>query len=225
MVVIGKDKELALPGDVISEDPSQAGDGTFIDGGRVKSMFFGIVSRGKKVRVIPIAGKYYPSVGDLVIGKIVDSDLFGWKVDINSPYESFLHISQCPGKVEGGTTEYLRIGDVIVAKVINVDPVMRVNLTMNGESLGVLRQGGMVEISPTRIPRLVGRGGSMIKIIKEKTGCNMIVSPNGRIWMNGGDIERAIAMIRKVDEEAHTSGLTDRVAGMFGDAETGEADS
>ena len=76
----------------------------------------------------------------------------------------------------------------------------------------------MVEISPAKIPRVLGRKGSMLKVIEEKTGCTLAVGQNGRILVWGDDPQRvnlAVKAVLMIEREAHTSGLTDRVALML----------
>ena len=52
----------------------------------------------------------------------------------------------------------------------------------------------------------------MISMIKQETGCQIILGLNGVILVTGKtleDEELAIAAINKIEEESHTSGLTD----------------
>jgi exosome complex component RRP4 len=58
----------------------------------------------------------------------------------------------------------------------------------------------------------------MITVIKKETGCQVLVGQNGSIVVSGKtpkDERLAIMAIRKIEQEAHTSGLTDRVAEMI----------
>ncbi len=55
----------------------------------------------------------------------------------------------------------------------------------------------------------------MIKMLKDLTKSNIFVTQNGRIWLKSEDIayERLlIDAIRKIEKEAHTVGLTDRMS-------------
>jgi exosome complex component RRP4 len=221
MVVIGEDKELVIPGDHLSDDPSLSGEGTYVEGRKVYSLCYGIVERGKgKIRVVPLSGKYIPARGDVLVGKIIDVDVLGWEVDINSPYKAYLHVTECPYRISPGElSQHLKVGDLILTKIIDVDLSMNVNLTMNEQSLGHIRVGRIIEISPTRVPRLIGRGGSMINLLKRKCGCEIFVGRNGRVWLNGSPekVELAASAILKIDDEAHTSGLTDRISDFLGE--------
>jgi exosome complex component RRP4 len=53
----------------------------------------------------------------------------------------------------------------------------------------------------------------MVSLIKNATGCKIIVGQNGVIWIDGEPKNEVIAIeaIRKIEEESHTSGLTDRM--------------
>ncbi len=57
-------------------------------------------------------------------------------------------------------------------------------------------------------------------MIKEQTQARIVVGQNGRIWIVGkevGDEIKVIRAIRKIEREAHTTGLTDRVRELFVD--------
>jgi exosome complex component RRP4 len=84
---------------------------------------------------------------------------------------------------------------------------------MNGPNLRKMNGGQTVDVDATKVPRLIGRGGSMIGLLKRLTRCHMIVGQNGRIWLDG-EIENivfAIRAIKMIEENAHTSRLTERV--------------
>jgi exosome complex component RRP4 len=58
----------------------------------------------------------------------------------------------------------------------------------------------------------------MISMIKQETGCQIILGLNGVILVTGKnpeDEELAMMAIRKIDEESHTSGLTDRITQLL----------
>ena len=51
-------------------------------------------------------------------------------------------------------------------------------------------------------------------MIKEYTNCRLLVGQNGFIWLSGNNIEDellAIKVIKKIEDESHISGLTDRI--------------
>ncbi len=210
--------KVVVPGDFISDEVNRAGAGTYVDDGKVYAMNYGIVNDKEDIKVVALSGKYVPTNGDIVIGKIVEISFPYWIFDIASPYESRLHISEfsrgADRKIEfGNMSHYLDLGDLIVAKVLNVDALMRVDLTLRDE-FKIGDRGRLIEISHTKVPRVIGRSGSMIKMLKEKCNCFIFIAKNGRIWIKGreADMNLALEVVLMIANEAHTSGLTDRVA-------------
>ena len=57
----------------------------------------------------------------------------------------------------------------------------------------------------------------MINMIKDHTKCEVVVGQNGVVWVKGKpDMERVVQkVIKTIEEQAHTSGLTDRVRDML----------
>lgn len=208
------DRKVVVPGDLLSEDAKKSGEGTFVRDGRVYSLLYGLANYRDKINVIPLAGKYVPAPGDNVIGIVKDITFSNWIVDINSPYDGLLHISEFPKRIESDEmSKYLRIGSSVMTRVKDVDPTMKVELTLNDRKLGPIKTGRVIEISHTRVPRLIGKGGSMISMLKKELNCNIFVGQNGRIWISGGaeDMDLALKTILLIEKEAHTNGLTDRI--------------
>lgn len=208
------DRNVVIPGDLLSEEFQKAGEGTYVEGDKVYSLLYGLVNYRDKINVIPLAGKYIPSRGDTVVGVVKDITFSNWIIDINSPYEGLLHISEYPKRIEiNEMTKLLRIGSSVMVRVKDVDSTMKVELTLNDRRLGTLKTGRVIEISHTRVPRLIGKGGSMISMLKKELNCNIFVGQNGRIWVNGneGDMDIALKTIHVIEKEAHTSGLTDKI--------------
>jgi exosome complex component RRP4 len=208
------DRKVVVPGDLLSEDAKRSGEGTYVKNGSVYSLLYGLANFRDKINVIPLAGKYVPGPGDNVIGVVKDITFSNWIVDINSPYDGLLHISEFPKRIESDEmSRHLRIGSSIMTRVKDVDPTMKVELTLNDRKLGQIKSGQVIEISHTRVPRLIGKGGSMISMLKKEVNCNIFVGQNGRIWISGGaeDMDLALKTITLIQREAHTNGLTDRV--------------
>lgn len=208
-------RELVLPGDMLSEGKLKAGSGTYVENGKIFASQLGIVSvRSNFVNVVPLAGKFIPKVGDQVIGIVIDVGPSNWLIDINSPYPAPMHINEAPWKVDfGDTGRYLNVGDLILGKIFMVDEVKHVQVTMRNHGLRKLQGGHVVEISYSKVPRVIGRNGSMIQMIKNNTGCRIIVGQNGRIWLDGemDAISVAIKAIQMIEREAQTIGLTERL--------------
>ncbi|MCQ4153462.1 MAG: KH domain-containing protein [Archaeoglobales archaeon] len=208
-------RKIVLPGDLLASNPKLAGYGTYVEGDKVYARIIGIYEQtDNSIRVIPLKGKYNPSAGDTIIGIVREVISNGWNVDINSPYQAFLPVSENPEAKPGKKlNEVLDIGDAIIAKVMSIDPRMRVTITMKDKICRAIRFGRIVAINPARVPRVIGKKGSMIKLIKSELDVQIVVGQNGLIWLNGDRKKVAIAeeVIYIIEEEAHTDGLTDRV--------------
>jgi len=216
-------REIVVPGDLLAEGDYIAGENTFKEGNRIYASRVGLIEyANKKIQVVALRAFYVPRIGDIVIGKIVEVGISGWVVDINSPYMALLRASDVlergfnPRKDD--LTAIYDVGDMIIAKIISYDRTQNPLLTVNERGLGKITRGQIVQITPTKIPRVIGRKGSMINVIKRETGCNIVLGQNGLILVSGRSLENerlAVMAIRKIEEEAHTSGLTDRITEML----------
>jgi exosome complex component RRP4 len=212
-------RQLVTPGDVLAEGEYLAGDNTYKDDGRIYAQRLGLAEvKGKRISVVALKGPYIPRIGDLVIGRIVDVTLGGWVVDVNSPYTANLSVSDVVGKPFSpemiSLTKILAIGDIIVAKVVAFDRTRDPAITVKERGLGKVEGGVVIDLTPTKVPRLIGKKGSMINMVKQLTGCEIIAGQNGKVLIKGKNlkmVELAIHSVRMVEEQAHTSGLTDRI--------------
>lgn len=217
-----KDRDVAVPGEVLAVGmdflPTT---GTFREGDKIIASQLGLVNiNGRLIKLVPLTGKYIPKRGDTIIGKIVDMGFSGWYVDIGCAYEASLSIRDIPEFVERGAdlTQYYNFGDIIAARVTNVTRSKAIDLSMKGPGLRKLRGGKLIEVTPTKVPRIIGKEGSMVSMIKESTNCRIIVGQNGIVWIEGTDPENetiATEAILKVEREAHTEGLTEKIKGFL----------
>ena len=187
-------KEIVVPGEKVDNKVESY---VFKDGDSLYSMIFGVLDkRDEYGRIVPLNGKYFSQIDDYVVGVITEVKFGGYVVDVNSPYDAFL----------ASRRKYDR-GDVIFAKVANVSEVRSVSLADDMK----LFEGELMEVSPVKVARVIGIKNSMLMLIKEKTKTDIYVGRNGRIWLRGGDIAKAQKTILKIEREAHTDGLTDRI--------------
>jgi exosome complex component RRP4 len=173
---------------------------------------------GKSV-FIPLQTIYIPKPGDIVIGLVSSIGIMNWTVDINSPYTAILTAQEFLGRPYNpqidDLSKYLPVGSYIKAKIAAFDRSRNPLLTVRGEEgLGRIMKGKIVEIDPAKIPRVIGKKGSMLSMLKEETGCDIFAAVNGRILINceNPDMEPILVLaIKMIEEQAHTTGLTDRV--------------
>ena len=209
-----ENKDLVIPGQLLADDEYYSGRGTFKENGKVCSSLMGLVSlRNKKLRVIPLKSKYVPKKGDVVIGKIDDVRFSMWNVDINSPYSGILPAFEVFGREKKELNKVFDIGDVLFLRVVDVDEIKKAKLGLKGRGMGKFKGGIIVDIAPTKVPRLIGKKGSMINMIKDKTNCKIVVGQNGLVWVKGDkDMEQLTKnIIHLIEAEAHTSGLTNKI--------------
>lgn len=218
-MMVVEERELVVPGQLIAKGDYSLRGGVFRDGKEIRASKLGLVDKRKHgIRVIPLEGRYIPKAGDKVIGVVTDSYYAGWLLDINSPYPGNLTVSSLlQRKVdlsEVDIDKYLGIGDVVFARIQDVDELMKVRLEVTREERGKITGGQIVEIRPSRIPRVIGRKGSMISVLEEVGECELLVGQNGRVVVISDDPERRSKVVEalfKIEREAHISGLTDRV--------------
>jgi exosome complex component RRP4 len=215
---------LVGPGELLAEGPYFAGENTYREGTKIFSSRVGLAEVvGNKLIVVPIKGAYIPRIDDIVLGRVTDIGMSGWQVDVGSPYPAMLPASETPlqrGRDMGrrDLSHIYGVGDLMIAQVIAFDRTRDPLLTTKGRGLGKVSSGSVARITPAKIPRIIGKKGSMITMLKKETGTDIIPGQNGVILVTGRnpDQERiAVEAIYMIEREAHTSGLTDRVRAMI----------
>jgi exosome complex component RRP4 len=214
-------REVVVPGQLLAEGRYRAAVGAYGDDEKIFAAVVGLAElRGNTVKVVPLQGVYIPREGDLVIGKITIVAGNNWKVELGSgPYLASLHANNALRRpYDDDISRYMDIGDVIVAEVSAFDRNSGPFLHMKGRGLRKLEGGMLISISPAKVPRVIGRRGSMINMIKDLLRIQTVVGQNGIIWLRSRDAEvmrLAIKAFKMIEEEAHTSKLTDRVHEML----------
>lgn len=206
-------RKLVVPGEVIvSGDDYLPGDFTRKEGGDIIAGKYGLADvNGRVVKIISVSGIFEPRRGNNILGRVTDLAFSGWMIDIDGPYSAFLPIMESPRFVnKNNLHEFANIGDVINAKILSVRRGS-VDLTLKGRGLGKLEGGRIIKINPNKVPRVIGKEGSMVNLIKDKTQTEITIGQNGYIWING-DIEgmkKAEDAINLVAKESTSSGLTE----------------
>jgi exosome complex component RRP4 len=216
------DRAIVIPGELIAEGIELLPSGkAFREGDKIYASTIGMVSiKGRVVKVIPLTGRYMPRKGDIIIGKITAVLAGGWSLDVNSAYAADLPLAE-------GTSEFIPRGadlsrffdlnDYVFAEVTNVTETKFVKLSASRRPYRRLKGGILIGISPVKIPRVIGKQGSMVKMIKDASGCDVVVGQNGWIWIKGTpETEAKVeAIIKKIEKEAHMKGLTDKIKAML----------
>jgi len=216
-------KQIATPGDLLAEGDYVIGENTYREDKKIYASRTGLVEYDDKtVNLVALKAFYMPKPGDMIIGTVVEIGFNGWTIDINAPYDAFLRPSDVlsrpfkPQKDE--LSQVLEIGDLVVAKIVSYDRTHDPQITVAEPGLGKITKGQIIKITPTKIPRVIGKKGSMISMIKQETGCQIILGLNGVVLVTGKtpyEEQAALAAILKIEKESHTSGLTDRITQML----------
>ena len=217
-------KRYVLPGDVITTAPLRLRENVTLKGKRILATAIGLSDvYHDSVRVIPLTGVYIPKIDDLVIGKIKYIHGNSWFADINSCYEGMLLAKDVFGRGSNTTLSDMKTrldkSDLIFARIANYDRTREPLLSIAGQNLGKIDSGELIKISPTKIPRLIGKHGSMIQTIEAATNAAVTIGQNGLIVISCNETNgllKALRAIRLVEEQAHLADLTDKVKKMLG---------
>jgi exosome complex component RRP4 len=214
-----KDKDIVVPGEGLAEGMDYLpGSGTYREGEKIIASRLGLaVVDGRAIKLIALSGKYLPKRGDTIIGTIKEILMSGWMIETNSAYHAMLSMKEATSEfIPKGAdlTQYFNFGDYVVCKITNVTSQKLVDVTARGPGLRKLKDGRIITINTHKVPRIIGKKGSMVSMIKNATNCKIIVGQNGIIWLQGEDPKMellAVETIEKIEREAHMSGLTDRI--------------
>jgi exosome complex component RRP4 len=226
-------RKYVVPGDRIIEGNFRPLFNVIKAGNSIIATRIGIAEAGREgVKVIPLSGVYIPRVNDIVIGKIMDHSSLSWEVDINSLFSAHLPAQDVFGRdfspARDDMGRELATGDLITARIVAFDRTRDPMITIQDKDLGKVPRGEFVKISATRVPRLIGKRGSMIQTIEQATHTRVLIGQNGIIVVTGRNsegIKLAVRAIRMVEEEAHTANLTQRVKSLLSISDTSSAET
>jgi len=216
-------KRHVLPGDFITTAPLRLQDNVVLEGKRVIATSIGLSDvSADSVRVIPLTGVYLPKIDDLVIGTI--QYIFGnsWFADINSCYQGMLLGQDVFGRGSYPTMEEMKArldkGDLVYARIANSDRMREPLLSIMGENLGKIDSGELVKISPTKIPRLIGKDGSMIQTIEAATNATITVGQNGLVVLkcdNSTSLKKAIEAVKIMDSMSNDTNVEEKIQNIL----------
>lgn len=213
-----ENKDIVVPGEMLAEGMDfLPGDHTRREGDKIISSLLGLVNISNRlIKLIPLSGKYQPKADDNVIGKVVEIMPKGWMVEIGCQNRAMVSLKEGSSDYiqrNADLTKYFKIGDYVLAKVINVTSNHLIDLTMRDPRLKKLGPGRLIKVNPTKVPRIIGKKASMISMVTGKTGCRIFVGQNGWIWLSGDPKSENLAInaIHKIERESHLSGLTEEM--------------
>ncbi len=212
-----EDKTIVTPGEELAEGMDfLPAEGTFRDKDKILASRMGLIHiEGRLIKILRLSGRYIPKAGDTIIAKVTNILMSGWTFDINSSYSAMLSVKEAKEFIrrDADLTKYYDIGDYITTSIVKVTSQKLIDVSMKNPSLRKLTGGRIININPNKVPRIIGKRGSMVSMIKNATECNIIVGQNGVIWIYGQPENEIIVVntIKMIEKEAHISGLTERI--------------
>jgi len=212
-----EDKTIVTPGEELAEGMDfLPAEGTFRDKDKIISSGLGLVNvNGRVIKTIPVAGRYIPKKGDTIIAKVTNILMSGWILDIDSAYSAMLSVKEARDFIrrDADLTRYYNIGDYIVTNIVMVTSQKLIDASMKDPGMRKLIGGRIIKVNPHKVPRIIGKRGSMVSMIKQATDCSITVGQNGLVWINGSPENEIIVVntINMIEKEAHISGLTERI--------------
>jgi exosome complex component RRP4 len=211
-----EERKIVIPGEtIITGEDFLPGDGTRREEQDIVSNRYGLADTSERmIRVIPLSGVYTPRRGNVIIGQVTNITFRGWVIDFDAHFNGFLPLTEVPKFInKGELRSYLDFGDVICAKIMGADETS-VDLSIKMRGFGKLEEGQLMRINPNKVPRVIGKEGSMVRIIKDATKTDLDVGQNGVVWIRGDKIEdelKAKKVINFICENSFVSGLTEKV--------------
>ena len=216
-------RKYVIPGDVVTTGPFRPEQNVILDGDKIIATTIGISEiYDDSVKVIPLTGMYIPKIDDLVIAKVNSHTSLSWELNINSCYVGFLPAQDVFGRDFSAHADELssklKTGDLVAARIANFDRTRDPLVTISDRDLGQIDSGELVEISPSKVPRLIGKRGTMIQMIEMATDAAITIGQNGWVVISCESPEgllKAKKAIQMVNEQAHIANLTDQVKEML----------
>ncbi len=214
------DRKITIPGEVIAKGEDYLpGEGTEKRNNEIISLKYGLVEESNRlVKVISLSGVYQPRKGNVVIGQVENVTFNGWIINIYAPDNGFLSLTEVPRYVnQNELEEVMGIGDIVIAKIWNINK-RGIDLSIKARNLGKADEGIILKINSNKVPRVIGKEGSMINLIKDNTKCEVTVGQNGLVWIKGNKIQDELfakKAILFVTKNSFISGLTEEVKKWF----------
>ena len=158
-------RKYVIPGDVVTTGPFRPEQNVILDGNKIISTTIGV------------SEIYDDSV------KVISHTSLSWELDINSCYVGFLPAQDVFGRDFSAhadeLTSKLKSGDLVAARIANFDRTRDPLVTIADRDLGKIDSGDLIKISPSKVPRLIGKRGTMIQTIETATDAVITIGQNG----------------------------------------------
>ncbi|MDO8634138.1 MAG: hypothetical protein Q7K34_02485 [archaeon] len=197
-------RRIVVPGELVTSERKRIGKHVYLRDGSIFSDSVGLVSESDTtVSVIPLEGKYEAEINDVIVGVIMDEKISGYTVNLDSFYPSYIS--------KKALRDPLKPASVVSAKVMGINELKEIEIG----GVRVLFGGEILNVSPVKVPRVIGKDGSMLEVLKSGTGCMLVVGRNGLIWVKGGNVKLLQGALDLIQREAHADNLTAKVSNFL----------
>lgn len=194
-------RKIVIPGELVTTERKRLGQNVFLRDGKIFSDSVGFVEEtDTTASVVALEGFYNPQPGDVVVGIVASEKFSVYLVDINSFYLSTVSKKEL--------RDPLQPLSIVSAKVIKINELKEIELG----NVRVLFGGEVFDVNPIKVPRVIGRNGSMLEILKKWTKANFFVGRNGKIWASNGNLLLLKLAVKMIADRAHEENLTNRIA-------------
>ena len=166
--LIVKERSVVVPGEILAKGMDfLPAAGTVRKGDDIVAIKVGLVGvEGRAVKIIPISGQYIPKKNDVIIAKVTDVGASNWRIDTFTAYPAMLMLSEASSDfIPRGAdlSKYFSHGDYIITLVTKVTPQKLIDISMKGPGLRKLGPGRIFKVDPFKVPRIIGKKGSMVR--------------------------------------------------------------
>ncbi|MBT4936131.1 RNA-binding protein [Candidatus Woesearchaeota archaeon] len=224
--LLKKEREIVIPGEILAKGMDfLPGENSYRENDNIYSKALGLVYvSGRVIKITPLSGPYIPMVGDRVIGRVTDITMTGWRINTGIAYSGILNVKDATTRfIKKGEdlSKIIAIGDYVIVMITQVTSQRLIDFSMRDPGLKKITGGRVIKINSHKVPRIIGKQASMVTLLREKTGCDITVGQNGRVWIRGtpeGELKAARA-IKRIEERSHESGLTKSMETFLGGAQ------
>eukprot|EP00435_Cladocopium_sp_Y103_P069515 s115_g33.t1 len=187
----GLQSQLVCPGDVVSAEPGALRGRGVVEraDGKLVATTCGVVEHVNKLLYVrPLKHRYAGSVGDVVVGRIVEVQTDRWAVEIGTAQLAYLHLGaiHLPGNVQRRRTdedtlrirEFFDENDLISAEVQKIQESGELALQTRNSRYGKLQNGVLA-----CVPSVYVRRQAQHLVNLPRVGVMVVLGNNGWVWV------------------------------------------
>lgn len=189
--IAGLRPQLVVPGDVVTAEPGTLRGRGIVEreDGKLTATTCGVIEQQNKLLYVrPLKHRYIGSVGDVVVGRIVEVQTDRWAVEIGTSTLASLHLGSIhlPGNIQRRRTdedtlkmrEFFVENDILSAEVQKVVETGEVQLQTRNARYGKLQNGSLVNVPSVYVTRQAQHLVTLPQI-----GVMVVLGSNGWIWV------------------------------------------